>query len=104
MLNEIIKNKISDIDILCRRHKVAQLFAFGSVCTDKFNKDSDIDFLVSFHKNEIPAEDFADNYFDLIFAFEKLFDKEVDLVSEGALRNPYFIKTMAKTKTPVYAG
>jgi len=104
MLQPILKNKLNEIRILCKKHKVSNLYAFGSVCTPKFNDQSDIDFLVSFHRNEIPVEEFADNYLGLIEEFEKLLGKEVDLVSESTLKNPFFINTIAKTKTPVYAG
>ena len=30
---------------LCRRYSVERLFAFGSVLTDRFNDESDVDFL-----------------------------------------------------------
>lgn len=31
---------------LCKKHKVSKLFAFGSILTDKFNDESDVDLLV----------------------------------------------------------
>jgi len=104
MLQPILDNRLNDIGILCKKHKVSELYAFGSVCTDRFTDESDIDMLVSFHKNEISIEDFADNYFDLIDELEKLLGKEVDLVSESSLKNKYFIRTISKTKTTLYAG
>ena len=104
MLNSVIQNNLSEIKNLCREYHVSSLFAFGSVCTDKFTETSDIDFLVNFENSKIPPRDFADNYFDLLDKLEKLLGKEIDLVSERTLSNPYFIKTVSKTKTPVYAG
>ncbi len=104
MLQPVLQNKLSDIGILCKKHKVANLYAFGSVCTDRFTEASDIDMLVSFHRNMIPEETFADNYLDLIDELESLLGKEVELVSETSLKNRYFISTVAKTKTPLYAG
>jgi predicted nucleotidyltransferase len=44
----LINNHINAIYNLCAVHKVKQLYAFGSVLTEKFNKDSDIDLVVDF--------------------------------------------------------
>lgn len=58
-MNEINKYKIN-VTALCKKHKVNSLYVFGSVVTNKFKDDSDIDLLVSF----LPFMDYADNYFD----------------------------------------
>ena len=58
----------SDIDILCKTHKVKSLYAFGSVLTEKFSKESDIDLIVDF--TNIGVEDYADNYFDFKSIFK----------------------------------
>lgn len=55
-----------DINKLCETHKVKSLYAFGSVLTDNFNKESDIDLIVDF--SNIDVEDYADNYFDFKFS------------------------------------
>ena len=39
------------------------LYAFGSVLSDKFNDESDIDLIVNF--SDVQLLDYADNYFDL---------------------------------------
>ncbi len=77
------------------------LFAFGSVLTDKFSPQSDIDFLVYF-SDAIPLLDYADNYFDFKFALEDLFHREIDLTEGKALKNPYFIKEVVETKQIIY--
>lgn len=48
-----------DIIKLCETHKVKSLYAFGSVLTEDFNKESDIDLIVDF--SNIAVEDYADN-------------------------------------------
>ena len=48
---------------LCRRYSVERLFAFGSVLTDRFNDESDVDLIVDI-ADESPLE-YADNYFNL---------------------------------------
>jgi len=45
---EIIQKNTSSIVELCDRYHVAELYVFGSVLTDRFKNDSDIDFLVKF--------------------------------------------------------
>lgn len=88
------------IKALCATHNVRQLYAFGSVCTDKFDADSDIDLLISF--NPMEHGDYADTYFELADEFEKLFHRHVDLVTDRSLSNPYFIKSVEQTKTLIY--
>jgi hypothetical protein len=79
---------------------VRSLFAFGSVCTDKFNDKSDIDLLVAF--KPMDHVEYADAFFELADKFEKLFERQVDLVTEKSLKNPYFIESVNKTKTLLY--
>lgn len=99
-MDEINKYKL-DVTTLCKKHKVNSLYAFGSVVTNRFKDDSDIDFLVSFLPF-IDYADYADNYFDFADELEKLFNRKVDLVTEKSLSNPYFIKSVNKTKQLVY--
>ncbi|HMU06887.1 MAG TPA: nucleotidyltransferase domain-containing protein [Kaistella sp.] len=91
-INEIIK--------LCETHQVASLYVFGSVLSEKFNAESDIDFLVNF--KEINLSDYADNYFNLKFSLEDLLKRNVDLLEEKALKNPYFIESINQQKELVY--
>jgi predicted nucleotidyltransferase len=53
-----------------------RLFSFGSINTDRFNNNSDIDLLVEF--GSIDIEEYADNYFDLIEDLEDLLQRRVD--------------------------
>ncbi|MFC0657951.1 nucleotidyltransferase family protein [Mongoliitalea lutea] len=38
----------SAIELLCEKHKVEELYVFGSAVTGKMTDESDIDFLVKF--------------------------------------------------------
>lgn len=89
-----------EIERLCKTHKVKSLFAFGSVLTDKFNQESDIDLLVDFSK--IGVEDYADNYFDFKFALQDIFKRPIDLLEQKALKNPYLIKSIDREKRLIY--
>jgi predicted nucleotidyltransferase len=79
---------------------VKALYAFGSVLTDRFKEDSDIDLIVTF--NDIPVEDYADNYFDFKFSLQDIFNRQVDLLEEQAIKNPYFKKNVNSTKQLIY--
>ena len=101
-MQRLILDNIDNIKTLCMTYNVKTLFAFGSVCTDKFNEKSDIDLLISFKPMEYG--DYADTYFDLADKFENLFHRSVDLVTDKSLSNPYFIDSVNKTKTLLYGN
>ncbi|MCF0058195.1 nucleotidyltransferase domain-containing protein [Dyadobacter sp. CY356] len=90
----------SDIIKLCETHKVKSLYAFGSILTDSFNNESDIDLIVDFE--EIETEEYADNYFDLKFSLQKILERPIDLLEEQAIKNPYFRKSVDQHRKLVY--
>ena len=49
-------------------------------------------------------EDYFDNYFDFKYSLQDLFGREVDLVEEQTIRNPYFRKSVDSTKQPIFSG
>ena len=95
-----LNNHTFDIFKLCESHKVKSLYAFGSVLTDKFNNESDIDLIVDF--NPLDVLDYADNYFDLKFSLEAILKRRIDLLEEKAIKNPYFKQTINQQKQLVY--
>jgi predicted nucleotidyltransferase len=97
---KIILDNIEGLKILCMKHHVGKLFVFGSAVDDTINSESDIDLLVSF--TEIRLEDYADNYFDFKFSLEDLFKRDIDLLEEKALKNPYLIQSINSAKRLVY--
>lgn len=99
-MHHLIRHNEDNIRQLCIKYNVKSLFAFGSVTTDQFTDDSDIDLLVSFMP--MSPEDYADAYLDLADSFEALLKKPIDLVTEKSLRNPYFIESINKTKSKIY--
>ncbi|MCK4345753.1 MAG: nucleotidyltransferase domain-containing protein [Bacteroidales bacterium] len=100
-MKKILTEKLNALKELCKAYHVDKLYVFGSVCTDKFNEKSDIDFLVSFQPMDYG--DYADNYFKLADKLEELFKRKIDLTTVNSLSNPYFIKSLEKTKTALYA-
>lgn len=96
----VIQNHTSDISKLCKIHKVKTLYAFGSVLTEKFNNESDIDLIVDFYPQDVL--DYADNYFDLKFSLEDIFKRPIDLLEDKAIKNPYFRLSVNQQRKLVY--
>jgi uncharacterized protein len=101
-MQRLLTDNIDKIKTLCMAHNVKTLFAFGSVCSERFNDESDIDLLISF--NPMDYGDYADAYFDIADKFESLFERPVDLVTDKSLANPYFIDSINQTKTLLYGS
>lgn len=85
---------------LCKTHKVKSLYAFGSVLTDNFDKESDIDLVVDFSNMDV--EDYADNYFNFKFSLQDLLKRPIDLLEEKAIKNPYFRQSINQQRKIVY--
>jgi predicted nucleotidyltransferase len=97
---KLLERNIDDIARLCRLYKVSKLFVFGSVLRETFNDESDIDLIVNFE--QVPLEEYADNYFNLKFELESIFNRSVDLLEEEAIKNPYFKKEVDREKQLIY--
>lgn len=95
-----INENIRLIQQLCKQHKVLNLFVFGSALTDKFTPESDIDLLVEF--DDVDLKNYADNYFNLKYSLQDLFHRQVDLLENKALKNPFLKQTIDASKKLIY--
>jgi len=98
-MSEIDRN-IEKIRALCNKHNVSKLFVFGSVLTERYKQSSDIDFVVDF--SNVDIYNYADNYFDLKKSLEDLLNRQVDLIEEKAIKNPYLRQTIESSKKLIY--
>lgn len=96
----LIENNIEKIIELCSRYNISELYAFGSVLTERFDEDSDIDLLVDFDDMNLSV--YADNYFDFKFALENIFNRKVDLLENKAIKNPFLKKSIDSSKKLIY--
>jgi uncharacterized protein len=102
-MSPAIDERRQEIEALCRRYGVRRLDLFGSAVTGQDREErSDLDFLVEFES--LPPGGYADAYFGLLESLEDLFNRPVDLVVASAIRNPYFLQAVERTKTLVYAA
>lgn len=100
-MQAILENKIKDLQLICSELKVKRLYAFGSVVSENFKNDSDIDFLISFI-DQLSIKEYTDNYFALHYKLQELFERKIDLVTERTLSNPYFIESIDESKELIY--
>lgn len=97
---EIIDQNMDNIRRLCERHNVSQLSVFGSILTDQFHNNSDVDLLVDF--SNVDLLQYADNYFSLKQALESLLGRHVDLLENKAIKNPYLRQSIDSSKRLLY--
>jgi uncharacterized protein len=96
----VVEQNIKSITELCQLYKVDRLFVFGSILTEKFGTESDIDFVVKF--GSIPLYNYFDNYLGLKESLEKLLSKPVDLLEEQTIKNPVLKESIDRTKILIY--
>ena len=94
---KISEEKLAD---LCKRHRIQELSLFGSVLTDRFRDESDIDLLVTFRP------DARVGFLALARAqheLEDLLGRQVDLVPKGGLK-PAIRDSVLATAQVLYAA
>jgi len=102
-MEQRIEQKREQLAVLCRQHRVQRLALFGSALREDFDPArSDLDFLVEFEP--LPTGTYADTYFGLVEALEQLFERRVDLVEAGAVRNPYIRREIEAHQETLYAA
>ena len=100
-MQSILENKKNDLQSVCKALGIKKLYAFGSVVSNNFRKDSDIDFLISF-SDKLSIEEYTNNYFALHYKLRELFKRDIDIVTERSLSNPYFIESINENKVLLY--
>jgi predicted nucleotidyltransferase len=98
---KLIDQHIHQIIKICSDHQVEQLFIFGSVKTDQFNDQSDVDILIQFSP-EVNPLDYFNNYMDFKEKLESVLNREVDIIENQAVRNPIFRKILDRDKVLIY--
>jgi uncharacterized protein len=86
------------IEFICRENGILRLYLVGSAARDDRTPLSDLDFLVTFGTMERPLE----QYFAAKYAFEKAFDRKVDLIMENAVKNPHIRHSLDADKQLLY--
>ena len=102
MIPEIAVKQM-EIARLCRRFEVVRLDIFGSAATGAFEPEtSDLDFVARFARTNDTT--YPDRYLDFAEELERLFNRDVDVITERSVRNPYFRAEIDRTRELVYAA
>ena len=101
MIHPSVQNYLPAVNALLKKHKVKNAYLFGSVLTNNFNENSDLDILINFMDYSSPLE-IGQSLWDLEEEIEGLTSRKVDLLTERSLKNQYFIKELNNTKQLIY--
>lgn len=102
-MSAIIDEKLEEIAAACQRFGIERLFVFGSALREDFRPgESDIDLLVEFGPLEITKRFHV--FLDAREAFRNIFQSEVDLVMQGAVKNKVVASEIDRTKKLVYGA
>lgn len=85
MITDAVDFSSKEFIALCETHQVKELYAFGSVVNGSFTDKSDIDLLVEINESN-PIKK-GKLLLSLYAQFEKLFNKKIDLLTPGSIRN-----------------
>ena len=93
----------SEIAAICRRFGIRQLDVFGSAARgqDFDASRSDADFIVEFEPDAPPD---LNGFFGVKLALEQVLGRGVDLVEQGAVRNPYVLSQIEGQRQNVYGA
>jgi predicted nucleotidyltransferase len=89
------------IKAFCLRFGVEEFSLFGSVLRDDFGPDSDIDVMLKF----LPGYGFTfENTPDIQDELERIFNRTVDVIEKGRVRNPLRRQSIMSSYRVVYAA
>jgi predicted nucleotidyltransferase len=102
-MHPAISRHRAGIAAICQRYRIRRLDVFGSAArADDFDADSsDADFLVEFAPDTTVG---LGNFFGAKTDLEALLGRGVDLVESGAVRNPFVLASINRSREPVYAA
>ena len=98
--NSLIESVRPAVAEVCISNRVACLDLFGSMATGLAGPESDVDVLVRFIDDEY---NLFGEYFDLKRDLEEIFERDVDIVVERDFGNPYFRRSIERSRRNIYA-
>jgi predicted nucleotidyltransferase len=105
---EILQNRIGvnpdAIAAFCRKWGIRELSLFGSVLTDDFRPDSDVDVLITFADPQRDLGPWGRDLETMRDELESMFGRRVDLVEKRLVRNPFRRHHILTNRTVIYAA
>ncbi len=99
-MEKSIQNKLPQIAQLMRMHHVKHAYAFGSAITGTENVKSDLNFVIAFSE-EMDYKTYGDNYACLLYELQALLHREIDLVANETLTNPFVLEIIDNHKIKI---
>lgn len=93
-------DQLAQIRKLCKENSVNSLYAFGSVTSEEFTSDSDVDLIIDIDSSD--PEKYSQKYFEFKFQLQAILDRDIDLIEKRALRNPILLKKIEQNKIPLH--
>lgn len=94
--------KTKQLQQLCKKYNVKELYLFGSATTDDFSEDSDLDFIVKFNRQGF--EGAFDQFIGFKQELEQIYGRSVDLYHFKKFRNSIFRQEVERSKQLLYAA
>ncbi len=89
------------IAAFCQKWKVDELAIFGSAARGEMRAESDIDLMVKF----LPGEEWSLwDFAEMQEQLKDLLGRDVDLVEQGTIRNPFRQRSILADLTVLYAA
>src|SRR5215216_334845 len=86
----------------CRKWGIRELALFGSVLTDEFRPDSDVDVLITFSDPAPDLGPWGEHLDAMREELEAMFGRRVDLVQKKLVRNPFRRHHILTTRRIIY--
>jgi len=104
MVAPYIQDRLPELTEIFKRYQVKKAYVFGSVVTERFNEQSDIDFLIEplGEAEEPDAAVRGEILWDLYYALKDYLQRDIDMVTKNSLQNKYFIQELNETAIPIY--
>lgn len=93
--------KNEQLNKLCERYNVKELYLFGSAASGSISRESDLDFIVNFNRKEYDGA--FDQFIEFKQALEEIYDRAVDLYHQRKFRNSIFQDEVERTRKLLYA-
>ena len=92
---------VERIEKFCHKWRISEFAVFGSVLTEDFRPDSDVDVLVTFAPG---GRITFDNRVEMLDELRAILGREVDLLQKRLLRNPFRRHSILTTREVIYAA
>jgi predicted nucleotidyltransferase len=91
----------NEIEAFCRKFGVEEFSLFGSTLRDDFGPESDVDVMLKF----MPGHGFTfENTPDIQDELMRIFNRPVDVIEKGRVRNPLRRRAIMSSYRVVYAA